>query len=72
MKEIIEKLQTERNCFKTEVEKLKTEKKQLISSNKNLLNKLCVLQKDLAKRDLMYVLLIVNIVSVNLLLQLHI
>ena len=38
LKEIIEKLQAEKNYFKNQVEKLQVEKKLLVVSNKNLLN----------------------------------
>ena len=45
LKEVIDKLQAERNYFKTQVEKLQFEKKQLIISNKNLSNKVDCLEK---------------------------
>ena len=47
LKEIIDKLQAESNYFKTQVEKLKFEKKQLIVSNKNLSNKVDCLEEKL-------------------------
>ena len=47
LKEIIDKLQSERNHFKTQVEKLQFEKQQLIVSNKNLSNKVNCLEKTL-------------------------
>ena len=47
LKEVIDKLQAERNCFKTKVEKLKIEKQQLIISNENLSNKVGYLEKKL-------------------------
>ena len=47
MKEIIEKLQSEKNHFKNQVEKLKMENKQLIISNDSLSNKVNSLQKEL-------------------------
>ena len=53
LKDIIEKLQAERNCFKNQVEKLKIEKKQLISSNKILSNKVNLLQIDLQRKALL-------------------
>ena len=53
LKDIIEKLQAERNCFKNQVEKLKIEKKQLISSNKILSNKVNLLQIDLKRKALL-------------------
>ena len=51
LKEIIEKLQAERNYFKTQVGKLLIEKKYLISSNNYLSNKVNLLEKDLQRRD---------------------
>ena len=36
LKEIIDKLQSERNYYQTQVAKLQMEKKQLVTSNKNL------------------------------------
>ena len=50
LKEIIEKLQSEKNYFKTQVEKLQIEKKQLITSNKNLSNELYCLKEDLKRK----------------------
>ena len=47
LKLIVDKLQSEKAHFKTQVEKLKIEKKQLVISNKNLTNKINVLEKDL-------------------------
>ena len=47
LKEIIDKLQAESNYFKTQVEKLQFEKKQLIVSNKNLSNKVDCLEEKL-------------------------
>ena len=39
LKEVIDKLQSERNFFKTQTEKLQIEKQQLIILNKSLTNK---------------------------------
>ena len=50
MKEIIEKLQAEKNYFKTQVEKLQIEKKQLIISNKNLSNEVNCLKENLKRK----------------------
>ena len=50
LKEIIKKLQSEKNYFKTQVEKLKIERKQLIISNKNLSNEVSCLQDDLKRK----------------------
>ena len=47
LKEIVEKLQAERNYFKTQVENLQFERKQLIISNKNLSNKVDCLEEKL-------------------------
>ena len=49
LKSIINKLQSEKAYFKTQVEKLKIEKKQLLTSNKNLTNKVKMLEKDLQR-----------------------
>ena len=49
LKEIIDKLQSEKAYFKIQVEKLKIEKKQLIILNKNLTNKVSMLEKDMKK-----------------------
>ena len=50
LKSIVDKLQTEKAYFKTQVEKLKFEKKQLIIINKNLTTKINILEKDLQKK----------------------
>ena len=50
LKSIVDKLQSEKAYFKTQVEKLKIEKKQLLVSNKNLTNKVNMLEKDLQKK----------------------
>ena len=47
LKEIIDKLQCERNHFKSQVEKLQLEKQQLIISNKNMSNKVNGLEETL-------------------------
>ena len=47
LKEVIGKLQAERNYFKTQVEKLLIEKKQLIVSKQNLSKKVKFLEKEL-------------------------
>ena len=51
LKQLIDKLQSEKAYFKTQVEKLKIEKKQLIVSNKNLTNKVNMLEKDLQSKS---------------------
>ena len=55
LKEIIEKLQTEKSYFKTQVEKLKIEKNQLAVSNKSLASKVDSLQKELQRKNLVLV-----------------
>ena len=50
LKEIIDKLQLEKNYFKTQVVKLQVEKKQLVISNKNLTNKVNMLEKGLQSK----------------------
>lgn len=50
LKEIVDKLQYEINYFKTQVEKLKIEKKQQIISNKYLTIKLIKLEKDMQRK----------------------
>ena len=50
LKEIIDNLQTEKNYFKNQVEKLQIEKKQLIISNKDFSNKLNFLKEDLKRK----------------------
>ena len=50
LKEIFEKLQTEKNYFKDQVEKLQIENKQLIISNKNLSNEVNCLKEDLKRK----------------------
>ena len=45
LKEIIKKLQSERNHFKNQVKKLQFEKQQLVISNKNLSNKVDCLEE---------------------------
>ena len=55
LKEIIEKLQTEKSYFKTQVEKLKIEKNQLAVSNKSLAIKVDSLQKELQRKNLVLV-----------------
>ena len=50
MKLIVDKLQSEKAHFKTQVEKLENEKKQLIISNKSLTNKVDILEKCLEKQ----------------------
>ena len=47
LKEIIDKLQSERNNFKTQVEKLQFEKQQLVILNKNLSNIVNCLEETL-------------------------
>ena len=55
LKEIIEKLQIEKNHYKSQVEKLQTEKKQLVNSNKNLSYKVYCLERDFQRKSLMSV-----------------
>ena len=52
LKEIIEKLQKEKNYLITQVEKLQIEKSQIAISNKNLINKVSFLQKELQEKTL--------------------
>ena len=47
LKLIVDKLQSEKAYLKTQVEKLKTEKEQLVISNYNLTNKISMLEKDM-------------------------
>ena len=49
LKEVIGKLQAERNYFKTQVEKLQIEKQQLTLSNQNMKKKLNSLEKKQLK-----------------------
>ena len=56
LKEIVDKLQSEKAFFKTQVEKLTIEKKQLAISNKNLKNRVNMLEKDLKIKALLLVL----------------
>ena len=49
LKSIIDKLQLEKDYFKTQVEKLKIEKNKLVISNKNLSNKITILEESLQK-----------------------
>ena len=51
VKEIIDKMQLEKAYFKTQVEKLKNEKKQLVILNKSLTNKVDILEKDLQRKN---------------------
>ena len=50
LKLIVDKLQSEKAYFKTQVEKLEIEKKQLLVSNENLTNKVNMLEKDLQRK----------------------
>ena len=50
LKEIIIKIQSEKNYLKTQVVKLKVENKQLITSNKNLTNEIYLFKKDLQSK----------------------
>ena len=49
LRSIIDKLQFEKDYFKTQVEKLKIEKNKLVISNKNLSNKITILEESLQK-----------------------
>ena len=51
LKSIVDKLQSEKAYFKTQVEKLKNEKKQLVILNKSLTNKVDILEKDLQRKN---------------------
>ena len=53
LKIIVDKLQCEKASFKTQVEKLKIEKNQLVTSNKNLKNKVNLLEKELQRQTLL-------------------
>ena len=55
MKDIIEKLQTEKNYYKTQVETLQIEKNQIAISNKYLMNKVDSLKKELQRKTFMLV-----------------
>ena len=50
LKLIVDKLQSEKAHFKTQVEKLEIEKKHLIISNKSLTNKVEMLEKCLKRK----------------------
>ena len=50
MKLIVDKLQSEKAHFKTQVEKLEIEKKLLVISNKSLTNKVNMLEKYLQRK----------------------
>ena len=50
LKAIADKLQSDKAHFKTQVEKLEIEKKQLIISNKSLTNKVDMLEKYLQRK----------------------
>ena len=47
LKEVIGKLQTERNHFKSQVDKLQIEKQQLVILNQNMSKKLKCLEEEL-------------------------
>ena len=47
LKEVIDKLQAERNYFKNQVEKLQIEKQQLVISNHNLSKRIVCLEEEL-------------------------
>ena len=47
LKLIVDKLQSEKAYLKTQVEKVKTEKEQLIISNYNLTNKISMFERDI-------------------------
>ena len=51
LKQLVDKLQSEKTYFKTRVEKLKIEKKKLVISNKILKKYSCYLRKRLAKKN---------------------
>ena len=50
LKLIVDKIQFEKTQLKDQVEKLKIEKKQLTISNKNLTNKIDMIEKDLQRK----------------------
>ena len=47
LKLIVDKLQSEKAYLKTQVEKLKTEKEQLVIPNYNLTNKISMFERDI-------------------------
>ena len=53
LKIIVDKLQSEKASFKTQVEKLKIEKNQLVTSNRTLKNKVNMLEKELQRKTLL-------------------
>ena len=53
LKLIVDKLQSEKAYLKTQVEKLKTEKEQLVIPNYNLTNKISMLEKDILVKVLL-------------------
>ena len=50
LKQIVEKLQSEKTYFKTQVEKLTVEKKHLLNMKKKLTIKVRMLEKDLQSK----------------------
>ena len=50
LKQIVDKLQCENTYFKTQVKKLTVEKKHLLDLNKNLTNKVGMLEKDMRRK----------------------
>ena len=50
LKLIVDKIQSEKTHLKNQVEKLNIEKKQLVISNKNLTNKVDMLEKDIQRK----------------------
>ena len=52
MKSIVDKLQSEKAFFKTQIDKLEIEMKKLVILNKSLKNKVVILEKDSQKKIL--------------------
>ena len=53
LKIIVDKLQSEKASFKTQVDKLKLENNQLVTSKKNIKNKVSMLEKELQRKTLL-------------------
>ena len=66
LKEIIAKMQVERNYFKTQVEKLQIENQKLVVSNKKLVNKNSFLEEKLKTTNYLLVQVIFNLSLLNL------
>ena len=66
LKEIIEKMQAEKNYFKTQLEKLQIENQKLVVSNKKLVNKNSFLEEKLKTTNTLLVQVIFNLSPINL------